>query len=519
MIGVLHRSSWEDPNPAERTAGRSQSHDHFNTFAIAHEEDGGGRDRLHAADDNGTPPTTNSLTGARYRLGTMEPRDLPSVDKLVRELVRTAPAGKSLPHAVIVEIARGTIEHSRRQLAEGGEPDPTASARAAVEAVERLRPAWAVNATGVLLHTNLGRAPLDPAAAEAASRAATGYSNLEMNLADGSRGGRGHYVHHLLKLLTGAEAAMVVNNNAGALYLALVALAGSGSVPVSRGELIEIGGSYRLPDLMAATGAQLREVGTTNRTRISDYEAAIDGTTSLMLKVHPSNYRVTGFTDEADVADLARLAHSHRIPLVFDAGSGLLDERTPWISGPPPEWLVGEPGVRQSLDQGADLVMFSGDKLLGGPQAGIIVGDGSIIDRLKKHPVARAFRIDGPSLTALSVTLERYADGTAAGLPFWQMATATYEDLERRCRAIADGLPVTIVRATSTVGAGSVPGATVPSPAIAIEEGTDRNYRRLLAGSPPIVGHREGGRLLLDLRTVPAELDPLLRERLEDLWR
>ncbi len=449
----------------------------------------------------------------------MEPRDLPSVDKLVRDLGRTMTSGQSLPHALTVEIARKKLEDARREIVGGGEPDVLAAAQAELLAVDRLRPGSVVNATGVLLHTNLGRAPLDPGAAEAASRAATGYSNLEMNLTDGSRGGRGHYVHRLLELLTGAEKAMVVNNNAGALYLALVALAGAGSVPVSRGELIEIGGSYRLPDLMTATGARLVEVGTTNRTRIGDYESAIDDTTSLLLKVHPSNYRVTGFTDEAGVGELARLAHQRSLRLVFDAGSGLLDERVPWINGPPPDWLAGEPGIRQSLEQGADLVMFSGDKLLGGPQAGIIVGDGSLIGRLQKHPVARAFRIDGPSLTALAVTLERYADGTAADLPFWQMACAGYEELERRCRSVANGLPVEIVRATSTVGAGSVPGATVPSPAIAIDGAVDRNYHRLLAGNPPVVGHREGGRLLLDLRAVPGELDALIRTRLEDLWR
>lgn len=447
----------------------------------------------------------------------MQPRDLPSVDKLVRTLRNSA--GRGLPRQLTADVARRAVDRARSELSGGGSPDSEAIARSLAEAAVRARPGLVVNATGVLLHTNLGRAPLDPAAAAAALETASGYSNLEIDLADGSRGGRGDYVEQLLRLLTGAEAAMVVNNNAGALYLTLVALAGSGSVPVSRGELIEIGGSYRLPDLMTATGARLVEVGTTNRTKIGDYEAAIDGSTSLLLKVHPSNFRVTGFTDEATVDQLADLARARGVPLAFDAGSGLLDERAPWLDGPPPEWLTGEPGIRQSLERGSDLVMFSGDKLLGGPQAGILVGTSSIIDRLRKHPVARAFRIDGPGLTALALTLDRYADGTAAQLPFWAMATAEYARLEDRCRTLAGGLPVEIVRTMSTVGAGSVPGATVPSPAIAVEEKVDQNYGRLLAGSPPIVGRREGGRLLLDLRAVSPEHDALIRRQLETLWR
>ncbi len=447
----------------------------------------------------------------------MQPRDLPSVDKLARSM--RDPAGSDLPRQLTADLARRAIDQARAELAAGGSPDPEAIVRSLAATLDRARPRPVINATGVLLHTNLGRAPVDRGAASIASETATGYSNLEIDLTDGTRGGRGAYVERLIEVLTGAERAMVVNNNAGALYLTLVALAGPGSVPVSRGELIEIGGSYRLPDLMAATGARLIEVGTTNRTRIGDYESAIDESTAMLLKVHPSNYRVTGFTDEASLDQLAGLARDRGLPLVYDAGSGLLDERVPWLEGPPPDWLTGEPGIRQSLERGADVVMFSGDKLLGGPQAGILVGTSSLIERLKKHPVSRAFRIDGPSLAALAVTLESYANGTASQLPFWAMATASYEELELRCRSVAGDLPVEIVRSESTVGGGSVPGATVPSPAIAIKGKVDDNHARLLAGSPPVVGRREGGRLLLDLRAVPANRDSEVKARLEALWR
>lgn len=441
----------------------------------------------------------------------MELRDLPSVDRLTG----TIPAG--LPRVLAVEIARAAIAAARARI-EAGEPaDPERSARETARALLQARPAQVINATGVLLHTNLGRAPLDGEAAAAAHRAAAGYTNLELDLATGSRGKRGGYAHRLLTTLTGAEAAMVVNNNAGALYLALLVLSAGGSVPVSRGELIEIGGSYRLPDLMAATGTRLVEIGTTNRTRIGDYRAAIGQDTALLLKVHPSNYRVSGFTDDTSIQELSGLAAESSLPLVFDAGSGLLDDRTPWLGGPPPEWLVGEPGVRQALEAGADLVMFSGDKLLGGPQAGVLVGRASLIARLDRHPVARTLRVDGPTLAALTVTLERYAAGSAARLPFWAMATATYAELEARCARVAPTLPV--VATFSTVGAGSVPGAEVASPAIAPPGSPDDGYLRLLSADPPVIGRRDKGRLLLDLRSVLPGQDEALGAVVAAIWR
>ncbi|MDH5294554.1 MAG: L-seryl-tRNA(Sec) selenium transferase, partial [Acidimicrobiia bacterium] len=344
-------------------------------------------------------------------------RDLPSVDTVIGEIADL------LPRALAADVARAAVDLARSQLIAGEEADASTIAKQTASRLAERSPTAVINATGVLLHTNLGRAPLHARAAAAAMEASVGYTNLEMRLDSGTRGGRGEYALELLRALTGADAALVVNNNAGALFLALIALGAGRPVPVSRGELIEIGGSYRLPDLMAASGTRLVEVGTTNRTRLADYEAAITDDTALLLKVHPSNYRVQGFTEEAGVRELSQLADRAGIPLVFDAGSGLLDERTPWLSGPPPAWLAGEPGIVQSLQAGADLVMFSGDKLLGGPQAGIVVGDQHLVASLKTHPVARAMRLDGPNLAALTETLRMYADDSAASIPFWGMAT------------------------------------------------------------------------------------------------
>jgi L-seryl-tRNA(Ser) seleniumtransferase len=322
--------------------------------------------------------------------------------------------------------------------------------------------------------------------------------------------------------LTGAEDALVVNNNAAGLYLTLAALAAGGRVPVSRGELIEIGGSYRLPELMHATGAVMVEVGTTNRTHLSDYEAAVGEDTSLLLKVHPSNYRVVGFTEEVDLSTLVELAHRHELPMVFDVGSGLLDANVPWLNGPPPRWLTGEPGVRQALELGADLALFSGDKLLGGPQAGIVVGRGDLITRLARHPVARAVRIDGPSLAALTVTLQMYADGQAIEIPFWAMATTSTEELQARLERLLTGSGATgrIEAGESVPGAGSVPGASVPSPVLVVQQlSGDLLWDRLLMSDPPVIARRDRGRLIIDLRTVPAQLDGILAEALRAACR
>lgn len=428
----------------------------------------------------------------------MEPGRPPSVDRLARGL----PDG--LPAAVAVDIARMAIARGR------SDPglDPTAEATRLATALLATRQRPVINATGVILHTNLGRAPISEEAAEAGRAATVGYTNLELDTLTGERGGRTSYVTALIRSITGAADALVVNNNAGALFLVLQAMAKDRQVPVSRGELIEIGGSYRLPELMSATGCTLVEVGTTNRTRLSDYADAIGPSTALLLKVHPSNYRIEGFSTDTPLGDLASLAHEHGLPAVFDAGSGLIDERTPWLDGPPPAWLAGEPGVVQSLEAGADLVLFSGDKLLGGPQAGIIVGDADLIAGLRRHPVARAMRMDGATLAALEMTLEAYANRTARDLPLWTMATLATETLQTRCQALAAAIGnATVTAGASTIGAGSVPGAEIPGPVVVLAGKGETVFSRLLAGDPPVVARREAGDLVIDLRTVPPERD------------
>ena len=428
-------------------------------------------------------------------------RELPSVDALADRLV--AGLSAPLPVPLVRVLARDALEEARRILAGGEEADPEALAAPRARLLASRRPQRVINATGVLLHTNLGRAPVHEDAARMGAQQLAGYGNVEFDLDMGTRGGRGRYLSDLLVSITGAEAGLAVNNNAAALFLSLAALAGPAEVVVSRGELIEIGGSFRLPDLMAASGAALREVGTTNRTRAADYANALEDA-ALVLKVHPSNYRIEGFAEETGYRQLAELAHERGIPLVADLGSGLLDTRTPWLEGAPPSWLKKEPGVRQTLDAGADVVLFSGDKLLGGPQAGIAVGRADLIGRMKRHPVARAVRLDGGTAAALAATVEMYASGRGAEIPFWRMATAGYEELELRHRAVLDdsGAAGTVVAGESVPGAGSVPGETIPSPAIRLDAGADEEWMALVAAETPIVGRRRDGALQLDLRTV-----------------
>ena len=437
----------------------------------------------------------------------MDLRDLPSVDRLVGEL------NPDLPRSILTDIARAAIESARETIVGGGDADPGGEAARAAASLQRARPRGVINATGVLLHTNLGRAPIHPKAADVAAWTATGYSNVEIDLTDGGRGRRTAYLEALLTSITGAEAALAVNNNAAALFLTLMAVARDREVPVSRGELIEIGGSYRLPELMDASGCRLIEVGTTNRTRIGDYQAAITDDTAMLLKVHPSNYRVAGFSEDASLEELVTLGEKSGLPTVFDIGSGLIDDRAPWLDGPPPKWLADEPGVRQSVEAGADLAMFSGDKLFAGPQAGIIVGKRELIDRLRRHPVSRAMRLDGPSLNSLTITAEMYAEGCAAELPFWEMATTEASDLERRAASVAEALDADceIVNAASTVGAGSVPGAEVPSRVLAFDmPDVDRLYLELISGQVPVITRRDRGRLLIDLRAVHPSFDGIL---------
>ena len=407
---------------------------------------------------------------------------------------------------MVVGVVREALDQARNSN-QDLDPKELAESRLTNLMLTRIGPV--INATGVLLHTNLGRAPLAPAAAEAARSMSTGYASLELDLATGARGRRGGFVLDLLAELCGAEAAIVVNNNAAALVLAVAALATGREVIVSRGELIEIGGSYRLPAIIGAGGAQLREVGTTNRTRVSDYAAAVTEVTGALLKVHASNYRIVGFASEVAPSELVALARESRVPFVFDAGSGLLDDQAPWLDGPPPNWIGSEPGIRQSIRVGADLALFSGDKLFGGPQAGVIVGRKDLINALTRHPLARAFRIDGPSLAALGATAELYADGRGAEIPLWAMASRSYVELERRCRGVIAqaGIGARIVESSSVLGGGSIPGAGIPSPVITIDDRVDQAFLALLRNQPPILARREGGTLLLDLRAVDPRED------------
>jgi L-seryl-tRNA(Ser) seleniumtransferase len=375
-----------------------------------------------------------------------------------------------------------------------------------------LRPV--INATGVVLHTNLGRSPLSEHAIQAVTQIARGYSNLEWDSEHGRRGDRYVHVEPLLALLTGAEAALVVNNNAAAVLLVCAALAPDKEVVVSRGELIEIGGEFRIPDILQTSGATLREVGTTNRTHLRDYERAIGDATAFVLKVHPSNYRVVGFTTSPETADLAALTRKRGVPLVFDVGSGL-------VARP----LADEPLVQQAVEDGADLVCLSGDKLLGGPQAGIVVGRAELVDRLRRHPLVRALRPDKMQLAALQATAEAYLTDAAASLPLWSMLDATPGQIagrtKRLARALAKaGYEVGIMEGESVAGGGSLPGHGLPTHLLALRAPGRSGAElasALRAADPPIVARVEDGRLVLDLRTVHKSQDPLVREALLSL--
>lgn len=436
----------------------------------------------------------------------MEMRDLPSVDALAAKLA----ADTDLPSALVLQIARDTIERARTALLEGRDVDNiTGDATERVKAITTSRPTAIINGTGVLLHTNLGRAPLPNHAARASEAIAVSASNVELDITTGTRSKRHDYLGALLPVVTGAEAGFAVNNNAGALLLALASIAGhGGSVAVSRGELIEIGGSFRLPSLMEASGAHLVEVGTTNRTRLSDY-AAVAGDVDAILKVHPSNYRIDGFAEEASYAALADVASSHGVPFIADIGSGLMDETAPWLGSADHTWLGSEPGVVQTVAAGADLVLFSGDKLLGGPQAGIIVGKEASVQKAMQHPIARAVRLDGPSIASLCSVLESYANADVRSIPFWAMATATVEELAQRANAIAQtlGSGVSVTRSEAVPGAGSVPGRTIDSIALRIDGHADGIWRSLASHTPAVIATRRDGAVYVDLRSVDPSHD------------
>jgi L-seryl-tRNA(Ser) seleniumtransferase len=418
----------------------------------------------------------------------MELRDLPSVDELARHH----------DDPLAVDAARAVIARARETIRRGADPGDL-SALLDEELAAARRPALrrVLNATGVIVHTNLGRAPLAAAALERALEASRGYSNLEYDLAEGERGSRQDHVAAILRRLTGAEAAIVVNNNAGALLLALAALAEGRDVIVSRGELIEIGDGFRIPDVLARSGARLVEVGTTNRTRAADYEHAVDERTALLLRVHQSNFRVVGFAEQPSLAELADVARAKSLPLLDDLGSGALLD------------LSDEPTARASLAAGADLVCFSGDKLLGGPQAGIVAGRADLVDRLRRHPLHRALRIDKLSLAALEGTLLLYLEPARAlaEVPVLRMLREAPDTVRARAERLATAVGGEVEETIARVGGGALPLHELPSFACAVEESLAAPLRH---HEPAVVGIVRDGRLLLDCRTLAdAELDIL----------
>ena len=410
----------------------------------------------------------------------------PSVDALARSIDDV-----DLPPPLLVDAAREAIA--------AGDPD---SARQIAQRIHRSLLGPVVNATGVLLHTNLGRAPVrvsDPG----------GYSNLEFDIGTGKRGSRADHAGSLLARACGAEAVHVVNNCAAAVMLALAALAKGGAAVVSRGELVEIGGGFRVPEVLEQSGVRLVEVGTTNRTRLADYRRAVDtdDEIAIVLKVHPSNYRISGFTEDVGYQALATLDR----PVLADLGSGLLDAGTPWLDGGPPAWLGDEPAVRQTLEQGADLVMFSGDKLLGGPQAGIIAGRADLVTACARHPLARALRPGGLVLGALQEVALAYLRKDGHAIDFWRLASIDVDALEARARALGVGKPDPC---DSVIGGGSLPGRSFPSFGITLD---GDHTAALRAADPPIIARVADDRTICDLRTVDPGHDAHLRATVEAL--
>ena len=430
-------------------------------------------------------------------------RTLPSVGALlesagVRALLAT------IPRTLVVSAVRDVVGLARDDLTAAPSDDAawTASVAERVSAAQRpsLRPV--INATGIVLHTNLGRAPLPAVALQAIARVAAGYSNLEYDLDEGARGSRYTHCASLLRELTGAEDALVVNNCAAALVLTLNTLAVDRETLLSRGELVEIGGSFRVHDIMARSGARLREVGATNRTHLADYRAAISDSTGAILKVHRSNFAIEGFVAEVSVRELVPLAREHDLPIVHDLGSGLLVSLADI-------GLDGEPTAREALDAGATVVVMSGDKLLGGPQAGLIVGSASHIAAMRRNPLARSYRVDKLTLAALEATLALYRDPAAAtGIPTLALLGAPLATIRARAERAAallveGGIGCEILDSVSSVGAGAFPLKKLPSVSIALEGNAETWSAALRAGSTAVVGRVHDGRFLLDLRAIP----------------
>ena len=457
-------------------------------------------------------------------------RQIPAIDVLLQQPAISARIVRS-GRAAVVSALREAAATWRSRAEDGDLPAPDAvswitnESLRSLDALEAASLRLVINATGVLLHTNLGRAPLAASAADNTANIGRGYSNLEYDLSAGTRGHRHVHAEALLCELTGAEAAVVANNNAAATWLVLATLGAGREVIVSRGELVEIGGGFRVPDIMAQSGAVLREVGTTNRTRLSDYAAAISDRTALLLRVHPSNFRMSGFTERPTADELAALAHQFHCPLFEDLGSG-------WLGLPReggwPEALRGEPSVREGLGAGIDLIAFSGDKLLGGPQAGIVVGRRDLVDQVRRHPLMRAVRADKQTYAALEGTLALWQKEPSWGdIPLVRMLLETPDTIGRRAQALVNELVAElagthnsatssfqIIDGFSTIGGGSAPESTLPTRLVSIHSSTRSATQieaALRASATPIVARIQHDAVLLDLRTVDEADDAALR--------
>ena len=455
--------------------------------------------------ESGVWPVESELTTSR---------NIPSIEQL-RHRASVSALESRYGHRAIVDALRAEAERVREALADGLPIDDAAEAiergalaRLQQQSASSLRPV--INATGVIIHTNLGRAPLSAAAAARAAQVAAGYCNLEYDLDAGARGTRDIHIESLLCRLSGAEAACAVNNNAAATLLTLAALAAGREVLVSRGELVEIGGGFRVPEIMAQSGAVLREVGTTNRTRVSDYASAINDRTALILRVHPSNFRIEGFTERPTLAQLAALGTRFTLPVVDDLGSG-------YIGGHHPA-LRDEPTVRGAIDAGAAVVMFSGDKLLGGPQAGIIVGRDDLVHTIGRHPLMRALRLDKLAYAALEATLQSYDADRPLDIPVMNMIAASAQEVGERAARLAarlagGPLSATVVDGVSTTGGGSAPGSALATKLVRLLSATldaDALEQRLRSLDPPVIARIHDDHVVLDLRTVLPDQDPLL---------
>ena len=448
-------------------------------------------------------------------------RNLPSVDSVMAS-PGVAAAAAAFSRQWVVELAREELDAARQRIRQGAEADSADEIAALVcrrvEESGRAEPRRVINATGVVIHTNLGRAPLSRAAMQAAEEAAAGYSNLEFDLDSGRRGSRQSRLESLLQQITGAEAALAVNNNASAVLLGLLALAAGREVVVSRAEAVEIGGGFRVPDVLRQSGATLVDVGTTNRTYLRDYEEATTAHTAAYLKVHASNFRVEGFTAEVDTQELAGLGDRLGVAVLHDVGSGSLLPTENY-------GLAHEPMPQESIRAGMGLVFFSGDKLLGGPQAGIVAGRRELVNRLARHPLARAVRIDKLSLASLTATLVHYLRGEAEReVPVWRMISAPAESLRERAHGWKARLsgPYNVVDSRSAVGGGSLPGETLPTWALALDAsslpgGAEGVTRRLREGRTPVVARVEAGQVLFDPRTVGPGEDAELLAALQGL--